>query len=74
MAIKGWSERRRVPRLGTIGIGYKDEDGRPKWVDYFVVPPEVQAVYGEKPKELDIMIPSEDPEIYFPEYLKRYGN
>lgn len=44
----------------------------PKDVDYFVVPPEVQAVYGEKPKELDIFIPTEDKGMFFPASLKWY--
>jgi hypothetical protein len=37
----------------------------PKATDYFVCPPEVQAVYGEKPDRLDVIIPVEDDEISF---------
>lgn len=73
MAIKGWSDVIRLPRLGKIALGVKDERGIPRAVDYFVVPPEVQAIYGPKPKELDILIPSEDIDSFFPIFLKRYG-
>lgn len=75
--IKGWSYSVRWPRLGTIGLGERDEKGVPKSRDHFVVPPEVARVYGEKPRELDIMIPFEDDietlDVVFPAYLKRRG-
>jgi hypothetical protein len=74
MPIKGWTDGARLPRLGSIDLGYFDEaKNAPTAVDYFVVPPEVQAVYGEKPKELDILIPHESLEVVMPAYLKRYG-
>lgn len=44
----------------------------PRDVDYFVCPPEVRAVYGDKPKELDILIPSERMDLVFPQALKCY--
>ena len=52
--IKGLSDKRRLPRLGKIRLGVKaisQKSGKeyPKETDYFVCPPEVQAVYGEKP-------------------------
>lgn len=72
--IKGWSDAVRVPRLGTIALGEKDDKGTPRAVDYFVVPPEVQEVYGPHPRELDIVLPSDDLEAVFPAYLKRYGD
>lgn len=71
--IYGWTDSVRLPRLGTIALGMKDERGVPKAVDYFVVPPEVQAVYGPQPRELDIIIPHDDLEVVMPTYLKRYG-
>jgi len=46
---------------------------RPKEVDYFVCPPEVQAIYGEKPKELPIMFPVENEEVFFQQWYMRYG-
>ena len=75
MPIKGWTEGNKIPRMGTIALGMKDEKGHPVAVDYFVVPEEVQAVYkNPKPKELDIVIPHEDLEVVMPAYLKRYGD
>lgn len=71
--IKKWSQSKKLPKLGTISLGIKDETGRFKAVDYFVVPNEVKEVYGETPRELDIMLPSDDIETVFPAYLKRYG-
>ncbi len=73
MAIKGWSDSDRIPRLGKIALGVKDERGIPKAVDYFVVPPEVKEVYGAEPKELDILIPNENLDSFFSAHLKRYG-
>ncbi|MCL6559092.1 MAG: hypothetical protein K6U74_09875 [Firmicutes bacterium] len=75
MPIKGWTDGARLPRTGVIALGYIDEgNNAPKAVDYFVVPPEVQEVYGNTPRELDIMVPHEDLEVVMPAYLKRYGD
>lgn len=78
MPIIGLSEVRRLPRLGKIHLGVKEINAKgieyPKAVDYFVVPPEVAEVYGEKPTELDIVIPTEDPNIFFPQFYKQYSN
>lgn len=71
--IKGWADRPRIPRLGSIALGIKTENGAPKAVDHFVVPPEVAQVYGPEPKELDVMFPSDDLEVVLPNYFKRYG-
>jgi hypothetical protein len=75
--IKGVSERRRLPRLGKIRLGVKvlakNGQGYPAEVDYFVVPPEVQQVYGPKPKMLDVMFPVQDRGVIFPQALKWYG-
>ena len=67
MSIKGVSDIRRLPRLGKIRLGIKETSSKtgneyPKSVDYFVCPLEVQAVYGEKPRMLDIVFPAEDIE------------
>lgn len=75
--IKGLSERRRLPRLGKIRLGIKKTGSGgteyPTEVDYFVCPPEVQAVYGPQPKSLRIMIPLEDINQVFPQAYKWYG-
>jgi len=78
--IKGLSEARRMPRLGKIHLGIKKDkkkDGTPcapypVEVEYFVCPPEVQAVFGERPTSLKIMLPVEETERFFPQYYKRY--
>ena len=44
MPIKGWKVV-RLPRCGKIALGRRDEQGLPRAVDYFITPPEVQAVY-----------------------------
>ena len=66
-----------MPRLGKIHLGVKAISGSgaeyPKAVDYFVVPEEVKAVYGEKPKDLDIMFPLEDENQFAPQFLKCYS-
>lgn len=80
MPIKKLSDERRMPRLGKIHLGVKRDkkkDGTPcapypMEVDYFVCPSEVQAVFGEKPTWLKIMIPVEETERFFPQFYKRY--
>ena len=44
----------------------------PKDLDYFVVPPEVAKVYGDKPKVLDIFFPSENIGQIHPQSLRWY--
>lgn len=76
--IKGLSEKRRLPRLGKIRLGLKvkNQSGKeyPKEVPYLVVPPEVQAVYGDKPIEIDVMLPLDDIDSVFPVSYKFYGS
>ena len=76
--IKGISSVRRLPRLGKIRLGVKVKTERgtvyPKEVPYFVCDERVQAVYGEQPKALEIMFPTEDENICFPQALKWYGS
>ncbi|MET0039925.1 MAG: hypothetical protein ABW041_07275 [Dehalococcoides mccartyi] len=78
MPIKGLSETRRMPRLGKIHLGIKAKNANgveyPKAVDYFVCPPEVQAIFGEKPKELAIMFPLEDEAKFASQYYRCYSN
>jgi hypothetical protein len=77
--IKGVSDRRRLPRLGTIRLGIKlrsQKTGKeyPKETAYFVVPDEVARVYGERPTELEIMLPLNEQESVFPQSYKFYGS
>lgn len=76
--IKGdYSQVRRLPRLGKIRLGLKAQNqaGKtyPTEVDYLVCPPEVEQVYGEKPTELDVMLPSDNPEEVFVQKYAMYG-
>jgi len=88
MPIKGVSERRRLPRLGKIHLGIKALSQKsgvtyPKAVDYFVVAEDgntpanmVEAfkkVFGEQPKALNVMFPTEDEAQFFQQWYKRYG-
>ena len=74
--IKGLSDIRRLPRLGKIRLGVKAlaKSGKeyPREVPYFVVPPEVEKVYGDRPLQLDIMFPTEDEHAIFPQSYKWY--
>lgn len=47
---------------------------RPCETPYFIVPPEVAKIYGDKPTELDIMVPVEDDGIVFPQSYRWYGS
>jgi hypothetical protein len=77
MPIEGLSNIVRIPRLGKIHLGIKTKGKRdteyPKATDYFVVPDEVAQVYGEKPTELDIMFPVEEPEMFAQQWLRAYS-
>lgn len=80
--IYGFDDRIRIQRAGKIRLGQKIEvvtkDGkrveRPVALDYFVVPPEVAAIYGDKPRALDIMFPSDDLEEVAGTSLRWYGS
>jgi len=76
--IKGLSEQKRLPRLGKIRLGIKKISPRtkreyPSATDFFVCPPEVQLVYGEKPQRLDVIIPLEDEEVWASQYYRQYS-
>jgi hypothetical protein len=77
MPIKGVSEVIRLPRLGKIRLGIKQENAEgtvyPSPADYFVCPEEVRKVFGEKPKELRIMFPTDDETQWASQYLRCYS-
>lgn len=73
MPIQGLSQIRRLPRLGVIKLGKKNERNLPVALDYFLCPGEVQEVYGEKPTVLDIRFPLDRPGDIFPQFYKLYG-
>ena len=77
--IKGLTDRKRLPRLGKIHLGVKQESNRtgkeyPTATDYFVCPEEFLDVYGPEPKELDIIFPIESEDQFASTYYRRYSN
>jgi len=78
MPIEGVSDLVRIPRLGKIHLGIKVKARGtgaeyPKATDYFVAPDEVEAIYGGKPTELQIMFPVEEPELFAQQWLRAYS-
>lgn len=77
MPIKGLTESRRLPRLGKIHLGIKKQAKSGAWypsaTEYFVVPPEVAEVVGEKPIELPIIFPIEDDEKFASQFYRSYS-
>ena len=77
MPIKGVSEIIRLPRLGKIRLGVKIENAEgilyPSPTDYFVCTDEVKKVFGEKPRELRIMFPTDDESQWASQYLRCYS-
>jgi len=75
--IAGLSDMVRMPRLGKLHLGIKVEgsgaSSYPKATDYFVCPKEVQEIFGEKPRELEIMFPTEDTNQFAQQWLRRYS-
>lgn len=75
-SIRGLSEERRLPRIGKIHLGVKKVSAKgneyPSAVDYFVAPPEVVAIYGEQPHELEVLLPSDNLSEVFPTAYKYY--
>jgi hypothetical protein len=70
------SDIRIFPRLGKIRMGIKKEGQKgayPSATDYFVCPEEVKAVYGDTPRELDIMFPNDQLELIAPQWYKCYS-
>lgn len=75
--IPGISDVRRLPRLGKIRLGEKKgEPGHqyPSALDHFSFKdvPWVQDVYGDACKELDIIFPIENQEVFFNQALRAY--
>ncbi len=77
--VKGLSERRRIPRLGKIRLGFKVVKGDkefPAECPFFVLPQEVGAVYGFKSQE-DAMKRAQELEVKRKDVLtfiqKNYG-
>jgi hypothetical protein len=81
MPIKGLSDQRRFSRLGKIRLGEKKKNQRgteyPSKIDYFKIDPydqemlpEIEALFGKKPRKLRIAFPDNEPERVFPQYYE----
>lgn len=77
MPIKGVTGVVRLPRLGKVRLGVKKENASgisyPCPTEYFVCPEEVKKIFGEKPKELRIMFPTDDQTQWASQYLRCYS-
>lgn len=87
MPIKGLTDNKRLPRVGKLHLGVKAKSARgveyPKAVDYFVVHAEkstsepaaaaFREVYGDEPRELDIMFPTDDVDQWADASYKAYS-
>lgn len=73
-------------RLGIKKVAANGKE-YPAEVDYFICDPqtpselenqkikdEFDRLYGEKPKSIRVMFPVANPDIYFPQFYKRYGS
>ena len=73
----GISEIVRLPCLGKIKLGTRaarnDESIYYLPAAHFVCPDEVKKVFGEKPKKLRIMFPTENSEQWASQYLRCYS-
>ncbi len=77
--IPGFSDNVRMPRLGRIRLGHVNHNTmsgktNPEEDPFFLVPPEVAEVYGERPTELDVMFPVNDRAVIFPQAYEMYGS
>ena len=84
MPIKDLSNRVQIPRLGKIHLGIKKKSQKtgneyPCATDYFVLPkdhvqyPDLVALFGDQPKELKILIPTEDEDKWCSQYYRCYS-
>lgn len=74
--IKEISEIKRLPCLGKIRLGIKEKRDDGFYLipaDHFICPDEVKKVFGEKPKELRIMFPTENEDQWNSQYYRRYS-
>jgi len=88
MPIKGYTDVQRLPRIGKIHLGVKQQSTKsdalyPKAVEWFEVHEDpatsgdaaaaFREVYGERPTELDIIFPADDETTFADAYYKAYS-
>ncbi|MCI0440387.1 MAG: hypothetical protein L0177_14830, partial [Chloroflexi bacterium] len=77
MPIQGISNTPRLPRLGKIRLGIRSTGGRgdyPQQTPYFVCPPEVREVYGDRPTALEVAFPTDDDTQWADPWYKCYSS
>ncbi len=79
MPIKGISEKRRMRRLGRIRLGKKEANksgngDHPVALDHFNFEdaPELGVLFGANCKEIDVVLPNENVDAFFPQERKAY--
>jgi len=80
MPISFLADRHRVHRLGTIRLGHKEKRTRKDGTEYempvadpfFVLPDELIPLLGAEPTTIAIYFLSDNLEITFPHYMRRY--
>ncbi len=76
--IKGLTDQRRLPRIERVKLGLKVKNKKgvlhPFETDYFVIPKELQKLYGEKPKEIDVMLVTNNKDETCPAANTLYGS
>lgn len=79
MPIKEFEGKRRLPVIGKIRLGTRktSSGGKeyPSEADHFVLDdaPDVAAVYGKEPKQLEVIFPVDDLNKVMPYWYKWYG-
>jgi hypothetical protein len=83
MAVKGLTDRRRLPRIGKVRLGYRDEKGVPHALDHFCVREDGSTsraaaeafleVYESEPRELDIMFPTDEVEDWCDPWYRMFS-
>lgn len=78
-SIIGLSDQFKIPSLGYIRLGIKEAnksgDGKhPVNLNHFIVPKQVEAVFGPNPAELRIIFPLNKREEFFQQSCVMWGN
>jgi len=77
MPIKDVSDIRRMPRRGKVRLGIKVKpEGKnpyPRATDYFVIPDDIKQHLGDKPKQLNMMFPTEKVDECAQQWLRGYS-
>lgn len=75
MPITSLEQNKRLPLIGKIRLGERNESGGIRKVTHFVLKdaPMVEEVYGADPDQLDIIFPHRDREIVLPTWFRFYA-